>query len=221
VKKRFCQISIVLLVVFISVVYAFYALGYVNTYYTINGNNLFFDGKIALVPLGELKDSEIQYVKAQIEEFYGFEVDVLNKGKMPSNAYYKPRSRYKANKVLDYLIAIKSNKYDKVLALTNDDISAEVKGYKDWGVIGLAYLGNSACIVSTYRLGKQKVSSNTFKSRLAKASLHELGHTLGLPHCDKADYCFMNDAKGKVSTIDRAGLTLCDHCQKQILIYQL
>ncbi|WP_299826001.1 zinc-dependent metalloprotease family protein [uncultured Pontibacter sp.] len=218
--KRLYLIIIASLLIFLSISYGLHSLGYVNIHYTKN-DNLFFEGKIALVPFGEIRNSEVQYVKAQIEKFYGFEVDVLNRAKMPANAFYKPRSRYKASKVLDHLIATKSVEYDKVIALSNDDISAKVKGYKDWGVIGLAYLGNSACIVSTYRLGKQKVSSDRFKSRLAKASLHELGHTLGLPHCDRTDYCFMNDAKGKVSTIDRANLTLCDYCQKQILIYQL
>ncbi|MBD8347687.1 matrixin family metalloprotease [Dysgonomonas sp. HGC4] len=40
------------------------------------------------------------------------------------------------------------------------------------------------------------MKSQQLKSQLFKVSIHELGHTMGLPHCDKDSVCYMRDAKG-------------------------
>jgi archaemetzincin len=57
--------------------------------------------------------------------------------------------------------------------------------------MGLGYLPGKACLISTARLSKKNLYN-----QLLKVCLHEIGHTQGLPHCDKK-YCFMRDAKGK------------------------
>lgn len=175
--------------------------------------------EVAIVPMSGIKDEEVEHVKASIEHFYGFTVTVLPRQGMPRSAYYKPRTRYKAGLVLDYLLETKPSRFDKVVALTNKDISTKLGKYDDWGVIGMAYLSRDACVVSTHRLGKRKVSDSRYRDRLAKATLHELGHSLGLPHCGTAS-CFMVDAGGKVSTIDRAEMALCDRCRRAVGLAQ-
>ena len=52
--------------------------------------------------------------------------------------------------------------------------------------------------------------------RLCKVSLHELGHNLGLNHCDNNQHCLMNDARGTIKTVDNEKMWLCDGCQEQI-----
>ena len=56
--------------------------------------------------------------------------------------------------------------------------------------MGLGFEPGNACVVSTYRL-----SRNNLLNQLDKLTLHELGHTQGLPHCNKKE-CFMRDAEG-------------------------
>ena len=56
--------------------------------------------------------------------------------------------------------------------------------------MGLGYQPGSACVVSTFRLSKENLAEHYFK-----VSIHELGHTQGLPHC-AVNTCFMRDAKG-------------------------
>jgi len=44
--------------------------------------------------------------------------------------------------------------------------------------------------------------------------VHEVGHTLGLPHCPTAG-CLMQDARGSVRVCDSA-YDLCIHCRNQL-----
>ena len=48
--------------------------------------------------------------------------------------------------------------------------------------------------------------------RLAKVAVHEIEHTLGLPHCPTRG-CLMEDAEGKVVTVDRER-NFCAHCRQ-------
>lgn len=203
--KIFLFTGIALLLFTAALGTALNGLGYFQ-FHRYTRSNLFFRGKVALVPLAGVSESEVQLMKTQIEAFYGFDVTVLDRQQMPGRAFYKPRNRYKAKLVLDYLNATNPDTYNKVIALTNADISTNVHGYSDWGVIGLAYLGKEACIVSTYRLGKAIVKKSTYQDRLTKAGLHEIGHTLGLPHCNETPSCFMNDARGKSKLLTRQKL---------------
>ncbi|EJF09324.1 zinc-dependent metalloprotease [Pontibacter sp. BAB1700] len=209
------SVTVVLVLMLITVMgVLLYALGSLD-FRRFSSGPPSFKGKIALVPLANIEEGEVTLAKSQIERFYGFEVTVLERQKMPKSSFHQPRQRYKAKLVLNYLKDIKPKDYDKVIALTDKDISTMVRGHEDWGVIGLAYLGKEPCIVSTYRLGKRKVSKSKYEQRLTKASLHEVGHTLGLPHCATSS-CFMVDAGGRVATIDKAEVTLCSSCKKSL-----
>jgi archaemetzincin len=81
--------------------------------------------------------------------------------------------------------------------------------HKNWGIFGMARLNKKPCVVSTHRMGKNH------KDRLIKVSIHETGHSLGIPHC-KNTKCVMTDAKGKGSTVDNAFLWMCDNCKSKI-----
>lgn len=105
------------------------------------------------------------------------------------NAYYKPRDRYRADSILKF------TRYEYgidtlMLLMTHRDISVTKNRIKDWGIMGLAHSPGNVCVVSTYRLDKSKLAE-----QLYKVSIHELGHTQGLPHCP-IKTCYMRDASG-------------------------
>lgn len=105
------------------------------------------------------------------------------------SAYYKPRDRYRA----DSILRITRYKYGidtLMLLMTHRDISVTKNRIKDWGIMGLAHRPGNVCVVSTYRLDKSKLAE-----QLYKVSIHELGHTQGLPHCP-VKTCYMRDASG-------------------------
>ena len=46
--------------------------------------------------------------------------------------------------------------------------------------------------------------------------MHELGHNLGLKHCDKDAKCLMRNAAETVKTVDQVDLKLCTYCLSKI-----
>lgn len=208
VKKRVGYFLFALLLVISGLVYWFYF------------RPAPFSGKIALVPLG--KDvSETAFVKKEIEQFFSFKVQVLPGDKLPEAAYYKPRNRYRALVILDHLAERRPAGQDKIVALTHSDISVKTPEHADWGIMGLARLGGECCVISSFRLKRDKPSQKLFQERLAKVSLHEVGHTLGLPHCDAGTtFCLMNDAHGSVKTVDKEAKKLCSACRQKIAYTQ-
>lgn len=118
----------------------------------------------------------------------------------PAEAWYEPRQRYRAPKLLDYqqtFFTCESSgrgKNEYILGVTSKDISLKYKEHEDWGVMGLSYLRKGVSVISTFRLGGiQKMNKDSFY----KLALHELGHAAGLPHCELSKTCIMRDAKGK------------------------
>ena len=83
-------------------------------------------------------------------------------------------------------------------------------------MIGLAWLGGSCGVVSTFRLNRNHPSPAKFRERLAKVSLHEVGHTLGLAYCTSSSLCLMQDANGSIRTIDQEKKELCEQCRQKI-----
>lgn len=122
---------------------------------------------------------------------------------LPKSAWYSPRNRYRADSIINYLDHFGSAD-TVIIGLTSKDISTTKRGIADWGVMGLGFQPGNACVVSTFRLAKANLSE-----QLAKISLHELGHTQGLPHC-KNKTCYMRDAEGGNYLDEETGFcTLC------------
>lgn len=150
---------------------------------------------ILIQPLGDFPVSLTNFVHAKIKEINSKTI-VGNQIALPQSAYYAPRKRYRADSLLNYLYKKIENKNTIVIGLTYKDISTTKGDYQDYGVMGLARCPGNTCVVSTFRLAGKNLESQQLKSQLFKVAIHELGHTLGLPHCDKDSTCFMRDAKG-------------------------
>lgn len=167
---------------------------------------------IFLTTMGKISDKQAGLAAHELEAFYEIEVVLVGKSKLPDDAYCATRKRYVAVKILSYLrsknIADCTEYNYKILALTDKDIETE-QG-RHWGVMGLAILGGDECVVSTFRLKGSE-------DRLKKVTLHETGHMLGINHCSSGTAsCFMNDAKGKGATVDRARILLCGKCRSKM-----
>ena len=155
---------------------------------------------IAIVPLGRVPLLEVAAARQALVRTYNLRAIVVPNRPLPRETYYPPRQRYRAEHLVAWLA--KGATTDKVLGVTSRDISTTAHGRKDWGIAGLATLGGRSAIVSSFRS----------KGMLGEVAIHEVGHTLGLPHCPNAG-CTMQDANGRIK---RIGRRFCEACRRKI-----
>lgn len=184
---------------------------------------------IAIQPYEGIPMEHVQEVRSALENYYHYEVKVLPSIPLPDKAFIKVKSpRYRADILLRLLNENLPKGVHHVIGLTAKDISTtkyenwqtrEVKKpewkYEDWGIFGLGQTPGTACIVSTYRL-KGNVSQSLFLERLRKVVCHEVGHNLGLLHCEHSTECFMRDGAESINTVDHETEKMCHHCEQKI-----
>jgi len=174
------------------------------------------DFTVGIQPLGRYRDAHAELIRTALRDVYALDVWILPPQAMPRAAYYKPRKRHRADKLLAILGGIASEadtRCDLIVGITDQDISTTKGRHKDWGIFGLGELWGRACVVSSHRLTRKLRKRDHRKGlkRVIKVAIHEVGHVLGLPHC-KVPGCVMNDAEGTVKTVDHETGRLCDEC---------
>ena len=170
---------------------------------------------IAIQPLGRrLSKQDVAMVVQGLKTFYGLPVQVLGRKKLPRSAYYRPRRRYRAEKLLGYLEQVGPRTAYRILGLTAVDISTTKGRHPDWGIMGLANLSGRLCIISRFRCQRGARNALHARYRLAKTAVHEIGHTLGLDHCPTRG-CLLESGKGSNKTTDRE-YVLCPRCRAKL-----
>lgn len=168
---------------------------------------------IGVQPLGNVPEELLTVIFDGIDSVYNAQVVFALPVPMPVEAFYAPRARYRADALLNYLDAFGDSMCNKIVGITTYDISTTKTPYEDWGIFGLGSMGGSSCVVSTYRLKAGNVSAGMFHERLIKVINHELGHTFGLHHCP-VNGCLMEDAKGRIATVDNESGAFCPDCRE-------
>jgi archaemetzincin len=168
---------------------------------------------VAIQPLGEVPEDQITAVSDALRETYGVDIRVLPPTDHPQAAWYEPRHRWRAERLLDFLEPRLPADCDRILGMTTDDISTTKGEHEDWGILGLANLPGAAAVISFYRC-RRRVHDVDPIERLRRVAIHEIGHTLGLPHCSTYG-CYLEDAGGTVETVDRETF-LCDACRARL-----
>lgn len=169
---------------------------------------------IYIIPLNGVNQNDVLLSSNELQNFYHYNVIVLTQDVIPSNIKSQTSGKYNANKILKFL----GEKYGylggKIVGITNVNISTKRTlndvTYNDWSILGLGAIGGQSCIIST----KNMITNHN--DRLSKVTIHEVGHTLGLAHCDYDPKCLMNDAKGKASKVDSEEKIMCNQCKNKI-----
>jgi archaemetzincin len=168
---------------------------------------------VSILPLGEVTDARVQMLARELRMFYGMKVAFMPRRMMPEESRLKGTQRYSAPAMLAWLRRQKPAQYDHILGITHLDIYTHKGVHPHWGIFGLGYKPGVACIVSDYRLRQFGKRIDTL---LTLVTLHEIGHNLGLPHCDKHPSCLMNDAKGTAKTLFAEKKWLCANCRAML-----
>lgn len=172
---------------------------------------------VCVAPLGR-HDAVLAMLSARgIQALFGVEAKVLPPVAMPRTAWYPPRGRYRAERLLDFLDRSAPRHPECVwfVGFTSLDISTTKGDRVDWGIFGLGAIGGRSCVVSTLRLARGGVPAEKVRERTVKVVNHELGHVFGLDHCPVAG-CLMHDAEGTVRTVDGEDGTPCAACRARL-----
>ncbi len=166
--------------------------------------------KLQIIPLGNIPEDLLNSIKEEMKNTYNIQAAVSEKTKPPEEAYNPLRHQFQAGKILEFLSQYKT----RVLGITDKDIYTEDLNF----VFGQAQLKGTLALVSTERLDpmlyKKFPDKKLLIDRTIKEVIHEVGHTLGLAHCQN-DKCVMSSSN-TIFDVDKKTKNLCNMCKIQL-----
>ncbi len=171
---------------------------------------------VDIVPVGDLPAAVKREASSGLRSVYDCEVTIHDNQSVPESAYDGGREQYRAEEFIELAGRVGSG--EKNIAITANDLYYRRRNY----VFGLAYLSGNGSVISTYRLQtssdggfSERSATDIFADRVRKEVVHEIGHTLGLEHCDNSR-CVMNFSP-TVREVDVKEENLCGSCQRLVL----
>ncbi len=153
----------------------------------------------------------IEHVRMHVERAFRVPVSIWTGAERPAEAFDARRKQHHSTRILKWLGNAGPHR-GKVLAVTDVDLFIPILTF----VFGEAQLGGSAALVSSARLADppEVGDGRVVLERLAKESVHELGHAFGLVHCE-TPACVMGRSSS-VRDVDRKRGDLCRDCRTRL-----
>ena len=161
-------------------------------------------GRVDPIILGWLKEDILKIVKATVTEI----PPLL----LTPRHFFKERNQYLADGLLTELPTIIHDGDTLSLGITESDIFSSGLNF----VFGIATTGRA--LISTFRLRPEiygmPPNPGLYRRRVLTEAVHELGHAIGLPHCEHPG-CVMFFSNSIADT-DRKGPEFCFRCRRRI-----
>jgi archaemetzincin len=171
---------------------------------------------LQLLPIGDFDGRVLMQLAPAMANVFRVPTEVLQVRLDPEFAYHPERQQYHSSEILQAMQRYVGPDSWRVLGVTGIDLYIPILTF----VFGEAQMGGPCGLVSAHRLQQEfyglPPDRDLVQERLLKESVHELGHTLDLTHCD--DYQCAMAPSHAVEWIDLKDRTLCGACQARVLV---
>ncbi len=175
--------------------------------------------KIGILPIGNVDSKLLVHIKEGLPKIFPDTKCQVFEERLPlsESAMDKKRGQYRSNQIL---LAIQNyaakTSLSRILGVLDADIFVPDLNF----VFGEASFPGKAALISLWRLKPEfhgeSPNANVFMERSVKEAVHEVGHTLGLRHCNRSS-CVMRFSNSIFDT-DRKQNLFCDDCYIQTSI---
>ena len=167
---------------------------------------------IHLLPVGPPDGAVLERLRRGLQDNLRVSCELLPALLDPSPFLHAQRQQYHSTQILGALAGFVHDGCWRLLGVTSVDLYMPILTF----VFGEAQLSGPCCVVSWRRLAQEfyglPADPELFADRLLKEAVHELGHTLGLTHCQ--DYGCAMAASHSVEWIDVKGSSFCPSCRQ-------
>jgi archaemetzincin len=166
--------------------------------------------KLQLLPVGEVDPRLLDWLRQALFEKFRVPAEVLQPALDPAFAVHAERQQFHSSEILAAMQSYINNDTWRLLGVTGRDLYIPILTF----VFGEAQLGGASAIVSYHRLIQEfyglPPDLDLLANRLLTESVHELGHTLHLTHCD--DFRCSMAPSHAVEWIDIKDSGFCEDC---------
>jgi archaemetzincin len=169
---------------------------------------------LQLLPIGKLNGRLLTGLAPAMANTFGMPCEIMSAELDPDFAYHRERQQYHSSEILSRMQGMLVPKTWRLLGVAAVDLYIPILTF----VFGEAQIGGTCAVVSLHRLQQEfyglPEDADLLHERLLKESVHEIGHTLNLTHCD--DYRCAMAPSHAVEWIDLKDSSLCSSCHARI-----
>lgn len=169
---------------------------------------------VHLLPVGRIDLALLEELRRGIPRSLQVKCEIHPMALDPAAAYHAERQQFHSSEILQRMQPVVRPGDWRLLAVADVDLYIPILKY----VFGEAQLGGPCAVISAYRLKQEFYgldrNEGLLRERLLKEAVHELGHTLGLRHCE--DYTCSMASSHAVEWIDLKERTFCASCRSQV-----
>ncbi len=166
--------------------------------------------KLQLLPVGNPDARLLEWLRQALAEKFRVPAEILAPALDPAFAVHAERQQFHSSEILSAMQRCINKDTWRLIGITERDLYIPILTF----VFGEAQMGGASAIVSYHRLTQEFYGLphdlDLLANRLLIESVHELGHTLHLTHCQEYR-CAMAPSHA-VEYIDIKDSGFCDDC---------
>jgi archaemetzincin len=166
--------------------------------------------KLQLLPVGNPDARLLEWLRQALAEKFRVRAEILFPALDPAFAMHAERQQFHSSEILGAMQRQVGKDTWRLLGVTERDLYIPILTF----VFGEAQMGGPGAVVSYHRLTQEfyglPPDLDVLANRLLIESVHELGHTLHLTHCQ--EYRCAMAASHSVEWIDIKDSGFCEEC---------